>query len=89
VGYGDISIYSMNERIFALVWMIFGVGFFSFTIGNLATIIRTMDSKKAHLQDKITILSEFVRRNNLPPEVEVRIKRFIENNHTEHMQKFD
>jgi hypothetical protein len=68
------------------MWMIAGVGFYSFTIGNLASIIRAVDFRAARLQDKLTIISEFVRRSNLPQEVEMRIRRFIENNHIEHLQ---
>lgn len=30
-----------------------------------------------------------MRRSNLPQETENRIKRFIENNHKEHMQQYD
>jgi hypothetical protein len=89
VGYGEISIYTINERIIALIWMIFGVGFYSFTIGNLASIINGIDKKAAHLNEKITMLSEFVRRNNLPSEIEAKIKRFIENNHTEQLHELD
>lgn len=75
----------MEERALALIWMIFGVGFYSFTIGNLAGIISAIDVRAAHLQAKLQSMSEFVRRNNLPSDIEVRIRRFIENNHIEHL----
>ena len=35
VGYGDITPYTIIEKLLALCWMVFGVGFYSFTIGNL------------------------------------------------------
>jgi hypothetical protein len=35
VGYGDISAQRDFERIIALVWIILGCGFYSYTIGNL------------------------------------------------------
>lgn len=89
VGYGDINARQQDERVLALLWMIAGVGFYSFTIGNLASIIRAVDFRAARLQDKLTIISEFVRRSNLPQEVEMRIRRFIENNHIEHLQQGD
>ena len=73
----------------ALIWMIFGVGFYSFTIGNLASIISSIDMKAAHKQTKLTTMSEFVRRSNLPQEIEIDIRRFIENNHLEHLQQED
>ena len=49
VGYGDINAKMTTERTVALIWMIFGVGFYSFTIGNLASIISAIDKRAAHL----------------------------------------
>jgi len=43
VGFGDIVAYTAVEKVFAIVWMTFGVAFYSFTIGNLSTIMATMD----------------------------------------------
>lgn len=65
VGYGDINAGMQDERILSIMWMIAGVGFYSFTIGNLASIIRAVDFRSARLQDKMTMISEFVRRSNL------------------------
>ena len=35
VGYGDISAHTWWEHIFAILWMIFGVGFYSYMVGNI------------------------------------------------------
>ena len=70
--------------------MAIGVGFYSFTIGNLSSIISDIDIKAAILQEKLTSMQAFVKRNpTLPPEIEQKIKRFLQNNHNEHLQKFD
>jgi hypothetical protein len=45
VGYGDTTAYRQEERLLALSWMICGVGFYSFTIGNLASIIEAIDKR--------------------------------------------
>jgi hypothetical protein len=44
VGFGDISAKTIPEKIIAIIWMIFGVGFYSFTIGNLSKIIASIDT---------------------------------------------
>ena len=49
VGYGEIGAVTGAEQITALIWMIVGVGFYSFTIGNLSSIISDMDIKTAIL----------------------------------------
>jgi hypothetical protein len=89
VGYGDISIGTTTERLMSILWMFFGVGFYSFTIGNLASIISSIDSKAAHLQQKVSILADFSKRKKLPEELETRIRRFIENNHEEALYEID
>ena len=66
VGYGDITPRSVYEKIAGLIWMIIGVGFYSFTIGNLASIFNSIDIKAAHLQQKLAVLAEFSRRNKIP-----------------------
>ena len=35
VGFGDIAGHNNVEYVFACLWMIFGVGFYSYTIGNM------------------------------------------------------
>jgi multisubunit Na+/H+ antiporter MnhB subunit len=49
VGYGDLPARSVYEKIAAVIWMIIGVGFYSFTIGNLSSIFNSIDVKGAHL----------------------------------------
>lgn len=56
VGYGEIGAVTGAEQITALIWMIVGVGFYSFTIGNLSSIISDVDIKAAILQQKISAM---------------------------------
>jgi hypothetical protein len=39
VGYGDISAYNVEERIFCSIIMIIGVFLYSYTIGSLSTLL--------------------------------------------------
>ena len=47
VGYGDVTPRSVYEKIAGLIWMIIGVGFYAFTIGNLASIFNDIDIRAA------------------------------------------
>jgi hyperpolarization activated cyclic nucleotide-gated potassium channel 2 len=47
VGYGDIPSRSVYEKVSALIWMLIGVGFYTFTIGNITNIINSIDVKAA------------------------------------------
>ncbi len=43
VGFGDIGSRTALEMILSLIWMIFGVGFYSYVIGNFSSIIASYD----------------------------------------------
>jgi len=49
VGYGDISVVNNTEMFMASCWMIVGVGFYSYTIGNMTQMIENFDSDNAEL----------------------------------------
>ena len=65
--------------------MLFGVGFYSFAIGNLSTIMANMDTRSSHLSARVSALNEFSKEVKLPDELHFKIKQFIEHNHKENI----
>lgn len=59
--------------------MIVGVNFYSFTIGNVSSIIASMDNKAALLNSKLNTLNEYALKYNLPVSTQTKIKNFFEN----------
>ena len=55
VGYGEFGAYSYAELFLSIVWMIYGVGFYSVIIGNLTSMIANETANSENL---------FVRENN-------------------------
>ena len=53
------------ERILSIFLMIFGVCFFSFTIGSLASIFNRLDTKEAVLNNKMMVIEEFAKEAKL------------------------
>jgi len=45
VGYGDVNAVSENEMILALIWMMFGVGTYSFIIGTFTSVLQNYDAR--------------------------------------------
>lgn len=80
VGFGDISPKNVSERIFAIIWMIIGVAFYSYAIGNMTNLIATMDASNEELQAKLSILKEFKQRTQMPNTMFWKVKRHLENN---------
>ena len=58
VGYGDITPYSVVEKILCVLLMITGVIGFSFVTGSLSSIIQSEDSSMAKLKEQRQILAE-------------------------------
>lgn len=53
VGYGDVGAETVPEIIISLFWMLFGVAFYSFIIGNFSSIISSNDQMGAVIEKKI------------------------------------
>jgi Ion channel len=56
VGYGDITAYSMMERLLCILLMLIGVVAFSFATGAISSIITNQDSVDAKLREKLATL---------------------------------
>jgi hypothetical protein len=54
VGFGDVHAFNPAEKCFSIAWMCIGVGFYSYTVGALSSIMTDSNSKKANLQDKFS-----------------------------------
>lgn len=78
VGFGDIPPKTFLERIVSISWMIVGVGFYSFTIGNLSTILANMDKKSAVLKNKLTAFNNFAIKVKMPEFLRQKVQRFFE-----------
>jgi hypothetical protein len=79
VGYGDIHASTNAELIFAILTMIFGVIFFSVTIGLLSTILERLDNKAIFLQKKNHVLTEFCKESKIGPELQGKLRRQLAN----------
>ena len=79
VGFGDIGISLMEEYILALIWMVFGVSIYTICIGNVSTVIASIDNKAAILSQKLATLETYVKRADLTEEIGYRIHRYLEN----------
>lgn len=56
VGYGDIRPYNAQERLIGCVWMILGIGYQGYAIGNIQTTIERRDADRAEASSKFEAL---------------------------------
>ena len=80
VGFGDIGGKTVFERIFCCCWMLAGIAFYSFAIGNMSNLIASMDKNTEELNRKLGVLKQFRVRTQMPIRFYNKIKRHLETN---------
>jgi voltage-gated potassium channel Kch len=45
VGYGDVGSVTITERIITIIYMSFGVGFYSMTLNDIGSMIQSLDAE--------------------------------------------
>lgn len=74
-GFGDISAKNDIEYVISLIWVLFGVFFYSFTIGTLSTILVNMNTKTNLMSKKLNIINHYSKENKLDKDLCNEIKR--------------
>jgi hyperpolarization activated cyclic nucleotide-gated potassium channel 1 len=80
VGYGDITPGNELERAFAFMWMLIGVGFYSFTIGSLSSVLTSIDSRESILNSKMAAIHEFAAETGISKETKMKIRHAVQEN---------
>ena len=73
MGYGDINAWTNEEMTLAISWMLIGGCFYTFTIGNLTTVLSNIDSREGLLQDKVNVINQFSKESKLNKEVKNKL----------------
>jgi len=77
VGYGDITAKTELEMTLAVLWMIIGVGFYSFTIGSLSSFLTSIDTRESVLSAKMAAIQEFASETGISQAVKTKIRTAI------------
>lgn len=76
VGYGDITPSTNAQRFFAVCVMLFGVGVYSYVIGNVASLLANIDPAKTHHIENLERLTAFMAYRELPHQLQQRIRNY-------------
>ena len=78
VGYGDITCYSFNERIFQILLLIIGIVAYSTVISFLSNYIKKNNEKSVDYEKRLSILDDIKRTHpNLPGQLYEKIVRYL------------
>ena len=78
VGYGDFSVNTWAEYFIAIIWMVIGTNFFSFTIGSVSTMIVALDEKDRVINQKLNILLDYSTKHSIPKVLHEKCKSYFE-----------
>jgi len=81
LGYGDIPPYTTAELLISIIWMMVGAGVFSMNIGNLSSVLTSMDTGTNNLSFKIATLYEFCHDAKLGSDLRRKLKNAVEYSH--------
>ena len=78
VGYGDITCYSLGERIFQLLLLVIGIIAYSWLVSSFSNYIKKINERSADYESRKSILDEIKLNNpNLPEHLYDRILRYL------------
>ena len=77
VGYGDTTPASTNEKLYAILTMIFGYSFFGYLIGSFAGILSKKDPIREKYNENLEKLTNAARYANLPLDLQRRIYEYF------------
>lgn len=74
VGFGDISGYTEKEMLLCILWMLIGIGFYSFLVSTLAAVLSSLDAKKLSAKETVKSIEDFAKLVALPRELVKQLK---------------
>jgi hypothetical protein len=77
VGFGDINAGTNSERIICIIWMMFGVGFYSFTVGSISSVLSSIDTEASIVEERVEMIQIYAKDNDLDPKVTKEIVKSI------------
>lgn len=73
VGYGDITPHSLFQKLFAIGVIFVGVGIYGYIIGNMASLLASMDRAKEKHRTRIAEMSSWLNFRRVPKELQRRV----------------
>jgi hypothetical protein len=78
VGYGDITPHRNVEYILSMFVILIGASMWAFIIGNIASLLSSLDRAKANFWDRVDVVTQFLRSRKVPQEINEKVRRYYE-----------
>lgn len=77
VGFGDIKPFTDVEKVISIMWMVCGIGCYSFVVGNLSSVLSSLDQKKAFINEKLKLIHSFAEETMLSEDITIKIGKKV------------
>ncbi|MCZ8343937.1 MAG: ion transporter [Leptospira sp.] len=79
IGYGDITPVTNEQTIYTMIVMIFGVGIYGYVIGNVASLLSSLDISRNLFQEKLNTINAFLKYKKVPSDLANRVRSYYIN----------
>lgn len=78
VGYGDITPFTVLEKIYAMLTMIMASGVFAYTIGSIGSLVSKANAVENEYREQVVAANRYMKRKNLPNSLQFRVRRYLD-----------
>jgi voltage-gated potassium channel len=78
VGFGDITPNRNIEYIFTMVVMLLGASLYAFLIGNIASLLSSLNAAKASFWNRIEGINQYLRSRRVPHKLNEQVRNYYE-----------
>jgi hyperpolarization activated cyclic nucleotide-gated potassium channel 2 len=78
VGYGDVVPITKNERVYAMMVIIFTSGIFAYTVNSIGTIVSEYSSSAASYREKMMYVNKYMIEKEMPYDLRMKIRRYLD-----------
>ena len=78
VGYGDIVPHINYEYIFGLIVMLIGASTYAFIIGNIASLISSLDAQKSNFWNNLDTLKLYLKQRGVSRNINSKVQNYYE-----------
>lgn len=89
VGYGDYPARTYPELIMCLVWMAFGVNFYSFLVGSITSHVTSESQNQDNVKYKLKELDNYRVSTDMDSQLFNDINQFLQNNYNHYFGRQD
>lgn len=77
VGYGDISPSSERERVYTILAMVIGGGFYGYVVGSISAMVSNSDLNATAFYDRMELIHAWLTHHKLPLPMKRRLRRYF------------